>query len=302
MVPPVEGGNGPLDLAGDVVVVTGASLGLGRAHARALAGADGRVVVNGRSNAVHDVVAEIRQLGGVAAASQRDVRDGAAIVDDTLEAFGRVDAVVLNAGIIRDQSFRRMTDENWDEVLDVNLGGARAVLGAAWPHLLEQQHGRVVITASSAGFHGNPGQANYSATKAGLIGLGRALAIEGRTRGVLVNTIAPVAATPMTSEVFPFEDDVIAALGPERVSPIVVAMCHRSWTCTNQVVETGGGWIATLRWQRSRGVRLSPAELDSRAILERWSEISDYDESPEYPTTSWDPVARAADMGPEDLR
>lgn len=250
----------------------------------------GRVVLNGRGDAVREAVAEIEAAGGVAAVSQRGVREGAQIVADALDAFGRLDALVHNAGVVADRSFPRMSDDDWSDVLDVNLNGARACLAAAWPHLLEQEYGRVVVVSSSAGMLDNFGQANYAASKGALLALAATLAREGERKGVLANSLNPVAATPMTSAVFP--EDVLRQIAAERVAPVVVAMCHRAWAHTGQLVEAGGGWGGVARWQRSAGVRFDGAP-DAGGVIDRWAELARFDDRSSAAGDVMESVSRA---------
>ena len=213
-----------------VVIVTGAGGGLGRAHALLFAKYGARVVVNdlggsaqgegANASAADRVVAEIREAGGTAVANHDSVTDGGHIVQHALDAFGRIDVVVNNAGILRDKSFAKMEDADWDLVYRVHVEGAYKVTHAAWPHLREQSFGRVIFTSSTSGIYGNFGQSNYGMAKLGLYGLTRTLALEGRKNGILVNAIAPTGGTRMTEGLIPA--NVFELLKPELVSPLVV--------------------------------------------------------------------------------
>src|ERR1043166_5170209 len=187
---------------GRVAIITGAGGGLGREHALLLASRGAQVVVNDLGGAVdgtgssagpaQKVVEEIEALGGAAVADTNSVAspDGAdAMVKTALDAFGRVDIVINNAGILRDKSFANMTQDLWDAVIAVHLTGACNVPGAAWPHLREQSYGRIVSTSSAAGIFGNFGQTNYGAAKMGIVGLTRVLAVEGAKNNIKVNAI-----------------------------------------------------------------------------------------------------------------
>ena len=276
------------DFAGDVVIVTGAGAGLGRRYAIDLGAAGARVVVNARTAAAAGaVVDEIRDEGGSAVAAVADARDGAHLAATALERFGRIDALIVNAGSVRDRTFLKMAADEWSEVVDVHLGGAYAGCAAVWPHLMEQRSGAIVLTTSGAGMHGNFGQANYAAAKAGVIGLAKALAIEGARRGVRVNALAPMAATAMTDGIL--DERMAAALPPEAVSPVALALAHRSCPLTGEVVEAGGGWASVLRWERSAGIRFrDAASVD-------WPELTRFDEGADHPSSTADSLAPAVE-------
>ncbi len=221
---------------GKVVIVTGAGNGLGRSHALALGARGAKVVVNdlggshtgdGKSATAADkVVSEIKAAGGQAVANYDSVEDGDAIIKTAVDAFGRVDVLINNAGILRDVSFQKMTEADWDLVYRVHVRGAFKTSFAAWPVMREQKYGRIIFTASAAGIYGNFGQANYSMAKLGLVGLGNTLAIEGKKNNVIVNTIAPIAGSRMTETVLP--PDLLEALKVEYVTALVVKLCHES--------------------------------------------------------------------------
>ena len=198
---------------GRVAIITGAGGGLGRAYARLLAARGAKVVVNDLGGSMHGdgaattaadrVVGEILAAGGEAVANYESVEDGWRIVQHALDAFGRLDIVINNAGILRDVSFHKMSDEDWERIYRVHLYGGYQVTRAAWPHLRDQGYGRVIMTGSAAGLYGNFGQANYSSAKLGLLGLAQTLAVEGQKRNVLVNTIAPLAGSRLTETILP---------------------------------------------------------------------------------------------------
>jgi NAD(P)-dependent dehydrogenase (short-subunit alcohol dehydrogenase family) len=243
-----------LGFDGKVAIVTGAGGGLGRSHALELARRGARLVVNdlggsvdgtgGSEGPAAQVVKEITDLGGEAVADGHSVatpEGGAAIVASALDAFGRVDIVVNNAGILRDKSFHNLTPELVDPVIDVHLKGAFNVTRAAWVHFREQNYGRVVNTSSNSGLLGNFGQANYGAAKMGLVGLTKVLAIEGAKYGIKANAIAPVAFTRMTAELMPGLEE---KLKPELVTPVVVYLCHEDCPVTGEIYSAGGGVVA----------------------------------------------------------
>ncbi|NBA95014.1 SDR family oxidoreductase [Pseudomonas sp. R5(2019)] len=269
-----------------VVVVTGAGGGLGRAHALLFARQGARVVVNDLGGSAHGdganasaadrVVAEIVEAGGTAVANHDSVSDGARIVEQALDTFGRVDVLVNNAGILRDKSFHKMDDADWDFVYRVHVEGAYKVTHAAWPYLREQNYGRVIFTSSTSGIYGNFGQSNYGMAKLGLYGLTRTLAIEGRKHNILVNAIAPTGGTRMTEGLMPTE--VFEQLKPELISPLVVYLGSEQCQDTAGLFEVGGGWIGKLRWERSLGVGFDPHQgIAVEDVAANWQRIGDFE-------------------------
>lgn len=276
---------------GKVVIVTGAGNGLGKQHALLFGARGAKVVVNdlggsihggGKSSAAADaVVEEIKALGGEAVANYDSVEDGAKIVQTALDTFGTIDIVINNAGILRDSSFQKMTVEDWDLIQRVHLKGSFAVSHAAWPVMRDKGYGRIVMTTSAAGIYGNFGQANYSAAKLGILGLSNTLAIEGRNKNVHCNTIAPIAGSRLTETVLPPE--LIAALKPESVSPLVGWLCHEDCKETGGLFEVGAGYISKLRWERTRGhsFKLGRA-FGPDEVAAQWGKITDFKEA-EHP-------------------
>lgn len=276
-----------IDLDGRVAIITGAGGGLGRSYALLFAERGAKVVVNdvggGDDGPSADaVVAEIEQAGGTATANHDSVADadgGASIVASAIETFGRVDAVVNNAGILRDRSFAKMTEQEIRDVIDVHLLGAFHVTKAAWPHLKDQGYGRIVNTTSPAGLFGNFGQANYAAAKMGLVGLTRTLAIEGRKAGIGVNVVAPLAASRMTETILP--PDVLAKLDPSLVAPLVAYLCSEACTTSGAVLTAGGGHVARVGVVQGPGVTLGDG-LTPEALAERWDEVLDLEGGREF--------------------
>ena len=219
-----------VSFADQVAIVTGAGGGLGRCHALELARRGAKVVVNdlggamdgsgGSSAAAEAVVAEIEAMGGDALANGGSVSDRAgaqSMVDDAMNAWGSVDVLINNAGILRDKSFSKMTLDDFDMVINVHLLGAAYCSHAVWPIMREQNYGRILMTTSPTGLYGNFGQTNYGAAKLGQVGLMNSLKIEGAKNNIHTNTIAPVAATRMTENLMP--EEVLEKLGPELVTP-----------------------------------------------------------------------------------
>ncbi len=270
---------------GKVALITGAGNGLGRAHALLFASRGARVVVNdlggsatggGKSSAAADrVVAEIKEAGGEAVANYDSVEDGGKIVQCALDSFGRIDIVVNNAGILRDASFLKMTEADWDLIMRVHVNGAFKVTHAAWPRLRDQAYGRIIFTSSAAGIYGNFGQANYSVAKLGLAGFGFTLAAEGRKYNIRVNTIAPIAGSRMTETILPKE--LVDALRPEYVSPLVAWLAHESCEETGGLFEVGGGYFGKLRWERTAGKAFRTGrDITPEMVARSWSTIVDF--------------------------
>jgi 3-hydroxyacyl-CoA dehydrogenase/3a,7a,12a-trihydroxy-5b-cholest-24-enoyl-CoA hydratase len=251
----------------------------------------GSVDGSGAGTRAADTVTEaIRAAGGRAVPSYDSVDQGPKIVKTAMDAFGRVDAVVANAGILRDASFGKMSRAAWDAVYQVHVKGAYSVIRAAWPSMREQRFGRVVLVSSSTGLYGNFGQANYGAAKGAALGLASALSVEGAARGINVNVISPIAASRMTEGLMP--PDLLEALQPAAVAPVVAYLCSRACKHTGRVVEVGAGWSAGVRWQRSEAFRLAPAAAaaDEPLSLERvaaaWPSINDWDTASSHPTST----------------
>jgi NAD(P)-dependent dehydrogenase (short-subunit alcohol dehydrogenase family) len=269
-----------------VVIVTGAGGGLGRAHALLFAKHGAKVVVNDLGGSTHGeganasaadkVVAEIRAAGGTAVANHDSVTDGEKIVQCALDTFGRIDVVVNNAGILRDKTFHKMEDADWDLVYKVHVEGAYKVTRAAWPHMREQGYGRIIFTASTSGIYGNFGQSNYGMAKLGLYGLTRTLAIEGRKNNILVNAIAPTGGTRMTEGLIP--PQVFEQLKPELVSPLVVYLASNACEETSGLFEVGGGWMGKVRWERSLGAGFDPrVGYSPEDVADNFAQICDFE-------------------------
>jgi NAD(P)-dependent dehydrogenase (short-subunit alcohol dehydrogenase family) len=268
-----------------VAIVTGAGGGLGRQHALLLASRGALVVVNDLGGAVDGtgadvgaaqlVVDEIVAAGGEAVADGNSVatpEGGAAIVQTAIDAWGRIDIIVNNAGILRDKSFGNMTPELVDPVIDVHLRGAFHVTQPAWQHLRERNYGRIISTSSSSGLFGNFGQTNYGAAKMGLVGFTRVLAVEGAKYGIQANAVAPLAMTRMTESLL---GPIGEKLAPEYVSPLVAYLAHESCSVSGRVFSAGGGRIAEVFLGETQGYQ-SP-DLTPELVAEHWDAITDRD-------------------------
>ncbi len=280
-----------ISLEGQVAIVTGAGRGLGRAYAMELARRGARVIVNdpgvamdgaeGSSKPADEVCDQIRELGGEAQPSYDSVASfdgGAAIVQAALDAWGRVDAVVCNAGILRDRAFHKMTEDDWDSVMNVHIKGCFNVLRHAWPVFREQSYGRVVMVTSTTGLFGNFGQANYGAAKAAMIGFMNVLKLEGQKYDVRVNLLAPSATTRMTEDLMPAE--LVAKFGPEHVAPVVAVLASRDCPDTGLIIEAVAGRIARSAVVRGTGVTYDESQLrDAEWVLANWEQITSLDDA-----------------------
>ncbi len=249
-----------------VAIVTGAGGGLGRCHALELARRGAKVVVNdlggamdgsgGSSEAAESVVAEIKAIGGEAIANGGSVSDrsGAqSMVDDAMNAWGRVDVLINNAGILRDKSFSKMTLDDFEMVVNVHLLGAAYCSHAVWPIMREQNYGRILMTTSPSGLYGNFGQTNYGAAKMGQVGLMNSMKIEGAKNNIHTNSIAPVAATRMTENLMP--EEVLEKLGPELVTPAAIFLVSED-APNGVILQAQGGQYSLAAVVENSGVNL----------------------------------------------
>jgi NAD(P)-dependent dehydrogenase (short-subunit alcohol dehydrogenase family) len=276
-----------LGFDGKVAIITGAGGGLGRQHALLLASRGALLVINDlggtvdgggpaddtAKGAAERMVDEIKALGGEAVADTNSVatpEGGKAIVQTALDAFGTVDIVVNNAGILRDKAFHNLGSDMFDPVIDVHLRGAYHVTQPAWVVMREKGYGRIISTSSAAGIFGNFGQANYGAAKMGLVGFTRVLAVEGAKYNIKANAIAPLALTRMT-------ENLMGALGdkldPGLVSPLVTYLAHDDCPVTGQVFSVGGGRVAHVFIGETKGFHA--ADLSAEAVRDNWATITD---------------------------
>jgi NAD(P)-dependent dehydrogenase (short-subunit alcohol dehydrogenase family) len=260
-----------------VAIVTGAGGGLGKSYALALGKLGAKVVVNDMpgSAGAQAVVDAITAAGGEAmlgAANVADMAQVQAVVEATLTAWGRVDILINNAGILRDKSFSKMELAEFRLVLDVHLMGSVHFTKAVWETMRTQGFGRIVMTTSSSGIYGNFGQSNYGAAKAGLVGLMNVLAIEGAKAGIKVNCIAPTAATAMTAGLLP--QQMLDLLTPDAVTPGVLFLCSKE-APTKTILTAGAGGFEVAHITMTQGVYLNPASATADDVAEAFSALQD---------------------------
>lgn len=281
---------------GRVAIITGAGAGLGKAHAMLFASRGAKVVVNdlggtfdgkgASARAADEVVAEIKAAGGEAVANYDSVVDGEKIVQTAIDTWGRIDIIVNNAGILRDISFAKMTQQDWDLVYQVHVMGPYKVTKAAWPYMREQRYGRIVMTTSVSGMYGNFGQSNYAMAKMSQVGFAYTLAQEGAKRNIHCNVIAPGAGSRMTLTVMP--EELVKVLKPDYVSPIVAYLCHEDTEDNGVVIESSGGWFAKTRWQRTSGAYSDVRNgFSIEDVANKWDEGTDFGGETQFPNWSY---------------
>jgi len=283
-----------IDFTGSVAIVTGAGAGLGRCHALEFAKRGAWVVVNdlggtrdgtGSDTAAADkVVEEIRESGGEAVPNYDNVatvEGGERIVQAAIDAFGKVDILVNNAGIIRDKTFYKMEEENWDAVVGVHLKGAYCVTRPAFANMRENGYGRIIMTTSGAGMFGNFGQSNYASAKAGLVGLANVLKLEGAKYNINTNVIIPVAGSRLTEDVLP--PDLMARMKPDFVTPLVLYLCSRQCMDSGVIINAAMGYYSRTAIMTGPGAILSDGRKipTPEEIMENWDSIMSL-ENPEY--------------------
>jgi NAD(P)-dependent dehydrogenase (short-subunit alcohol dehydrogenase family) len=269
-----------------VAVITGAGAGLGRSHALALAARGAKVVVNDPAMSRHpgaegqraadQVVAEIRAAGGEAIANHDSIAEMVAaqrLIDQAVSHYGKIDILVNNAGVLRDKTLAKMEMADWDLVLKVHLSGTAYCTRAAWPEMQKNKYGRIVFTTSNAGLYGSFGQANYSAAKMGMLGLMNTLRQEGLKHNILVNTIAPVAATNMTEGILP--TDIAPHFRPEHASAAVMVMCSETFPHSGQTCSAAAGHYSLVYVTCSVGRQFDPSSVVSPETLwEAWEGVT----------------------------
>jgi NAD(P)-dependent dehydrogenase (short-subunit alcohol dehydrogenase family) len=291
-----------------VAIVSGGGRGQGRAYAIDLAKHGAKVVVNdngadlnGRGTEqgpADEVVSIIKAAGGEAIASYEDVSSYEAsynIVKAAIDTWGRVDSLVCNAGMLRDAALHNLAEQDWEDVLHTHLKGCYTLMRHAWPIFRQQAYGRVVLATSSAGLYGNFGQSNYGSAKAGMVGLMNVSKLEGAKYNILVNIIAPIAATRMTISLM--GEERAQATRPELVAPAVTYMSSPQCTESGIIIEAGGGTFNRCSFVKSPGIKVdSTSEPDADFIEASWGKITDLEGS--VPMWSLSETRAAHDAAP----
>jgi NAD(P)-dependent dehydrogenase (short-subunit alcohol dehydrogenase family) len=281
-----------LSFKGRVVVITGAGQGIGRAYALELARRGARIVVNdlgvthhgesaGNESVAEQTARDIREAGGEAVADRNTVATpdgGRAIVQTAISSWGRIDALICNAGIVRDVTFAKMPFDSLETVVAVNLLSAFYVGQPAFGVMKAQgEGGRILLTSSASGIFGNFGQSNYGTAKMGVVGLSRTLAIEGAKDNIKVNVVAPWASSRMTRGTSDAAADRYASAGdtlaPEKIAPIAVLLCHPSCPCTGQTFQVGAGMFSRVTTQLTDGYAMKEGE-SAEDLLRNWASVA----------------------------
>ncbi|MFZ9128402.1 MAG: SDR family NAD(P)-dependent oxidoreductase, partial [Pseudomonadales bacterium] len=256
-----------------------------------LASSGATVVVNSTSDDDGGVLSAIERQGGRAIHIPGLVENANALIEKVVEQCGRLDAIVHNAGFVRDKTLRKLTDEQWDDVMGVHLKAAFQLTRAAWPHFEAAGRGRIVLISSASGLYGNFGQANYAAAKMGMYGLARSITLEGAKSNITCNCVAPVGATTMNSAHWSDEDKRIRKA--EYVAPLVAYLAHASCEESGSFFEASAGSFRKLRWERTEGLNLFPEEtpVTVDTIASHWGKITDFAQA-EHPTSMSDSLQR----------
>lgn len=274
-----------------VAIVTGAGDGIGRQYALDLAKRGASVVVNDigldsdQVRTADRVKDEIEKAGGRAVASFDSVATlsgGRKIVDTAMDHFGKVDILINNAGILRDRTFMKMTEKEWDDVIAVHLKGAFCATQPAVKIMKEKKYGRIVFTSSSSGMYGNFGQSNYGAAKMGVIGIMNTLKLETAKLNIKINTVAPNAATKMTTGVFPGE--VEKRIKPEFNTPLVTFLCSEENQASGMIFTMSAGWFARSAMVCGKGTCIGDAKrlITAEEIREKFDQITSIDKALPY--------------------
>lgn len=244
----------------------------------------------GASNRAELLAKQIVRNGGKAVHNFFSVMEGEKIVEHALREFGSADIIINNAGILRDKTFLKMTDDDWNAVIDAHLNGCYKMCHTVWPMMIKNNYGRIVNIGSRAGLYGNFGQANYAAAKMGMSALGDTLAKEGDRYNIKVNSVFPVGKSRMNDSLLP--EPLLDVLDTSHVTPLVTYLAHANCTANGAAFETGGGWFAKIRLQRAVGVHLGTTEKPTNAeeVAANMRKISDFTFGATYPDSCDDTI------------
>jgi len=276
-----------IDFTGRVAIITGAGGGLGRHHAIELAKRGAKVVINdlggsrdgigSNPSAADLVVEEIRALGGEAVPNYDNVaipEGGEHIVQTAIDAFGKIDILINNAGILLDSTFVKMDEKKWDVLVDVHLKGTFCVTKPAFLHMVKQSYGRIIMTTSGSALFGNFGQTNYASAKMGVVGLANVLKLEGAKYNIKTNVIAPIAGTRLTEDVVPPE--IFSRMKVDFVTPAVLYMCSEQCQDSGIIINAGLGYFSRSAIMTGEGVILSDGNKipTPEEVMKNWSRIT----------------------------
>ncbi len=272
--------NEALSFIGKTIVITGSTRGIGHSYAQYLASLGANIFINGvNENNVRAAVDSLQSFAGKVCGIAAPVEHGEAIIQHALSQFSRIDAVINNAGIVKDAQFKNLSLEDWDCIYTNHLEASFRIAKAIWPHFIEMGGGRILFTSSAAGIFGNFGQSNYSAAKGGVIGLTKTLAIEGKKPNIKVNVICPGAHTDMTAGLM--KEEIKNHLTPRKIAPVAAWLCHESCPDTGAVIEAAGGWIAKVRHEYSE--QCLDGDFDIENVRDIWQELSAFETNISHP-------------------
>lgn len=276
-----------LDFKGRVALITGAGRGIGRQHALFLASRGAAVVVNdfgadlrgetgGDATFAEAVAEEISAAGGAAMAACCDIGEAEAVdrmISEAVGRFGRLDVLIHNASVFsKPTAFSEARSQNFDRIMRVNVTGGWNVATAAWPHFLEQQYGRIIMTGSGAGYFGRRGDHAYSMAKAALMPLTKALATEGMSAGVKSNMVGPIAWTD-NAQTQGIPKIMEAVAPPIRVTNLVAVLAHEDCPVNGEMFHCGGGFVSRVFVGETNGVAFAGGDMSPEAVLERMGEV-----------------------------
>ena len=280
-VPTITSAKEPLNFDGKTIVITGSTRGIGYGYAQYFAALGANVVINGvNERNVQAALDSLESSDGKVCGITCPVEKGEEIIEYALSEFSRINAVINNAGIVKDAQFKNLTVEDWGAIYKNHLEASFRIAKAVWPHFLKAGGGRILFTSSSAGIFGNYGQSNYSAAKAGIIGLAKTLAIEGKKHDIKVNSICPGAYTEMSAALM--DQSIIDDMSTDKVSPVAAWLCHEACPDSGAIIEAAGGWIAKVRCEYNE--MSLDGDFSIENIRDIWPELSAFETKVTHPS------------------